>query len=435
MLVVVAPMSGGAELAGVLGDLAGQDHQNLIVRVAAPPDLDTAVDGLDPEHVLPIRRAGCYADAFDAVVASKTLASSVVFCRDDVEPAPDAISAMLACGEKHDAAIVGCKVVERTRPDRLVSVGLGIDKLGGTMHRVDIDELDQGQHDSVSDALAADFSFFLVDAELLASLDGFDRHIARVGADVDFCWRAHAVGAKIAVAADAAVLHDPPRLDTRRRMRHQLRSVFGTYGVANLLLAVPLLLVLSLAELAGAILTARPRRLRNIVGAWTWNIARLPSLFERRARIHRARAVADVRLRYKLLDRDPAWRLFDYTRHDADEERNRGQEFVDALRSASTRAGVAMWLVLLVAFVFGSRLILTGDLPAVGQFQPLPDQPGHLIAQWWTGYSKAGLGVESVGPTGALGAGLLFTVLSPVAEGMERSRTSPRSLSRMARRS
>src|SRR5207237_895784 len=74
-------------------------------------------------------------------------------------------------------------------------------------------ELDQEQHDGVRDVFAVPGACTLVRSDLFTSLRGFDVVMADHGSDVDLCWRAQALGARVMVAPAARVRH----LEAERR--------------------------------------------------------------------------------------------------------------------------------------------------------------------------------------------------------------------------
>src|SRR5205814_9209867 len=82
-------------------------------------------------------------------------ASHFLFLHDDVALAPDSVRVMVEEAFRSNAGIVGPKFVEWSRPERLLAVGLGVDKLGSPSSLVEPGELDQEQHDAVRDVFAS----------------------------------------------------------------------------------------------------------------------------------------------------------------------------------------------------------------------------------------------------------------------------------------
>ena len=75
-------------------------------------------------------------------------------CHDDVAPDPDAVRLLVEEALRSNAGIVGPKLVEWDAPERLLAVGLAVDKTGAVAPVVERGELDQEQHDAVRDVFA-----------------------------------------------------------------------------------------------------------------------------------------------------------------------------------------------------------------------------------------------------------------------------------------
>ena len=133
-------------------------------------------------------------------------------------------------------------------------------------------------------------------ADLFEELGGFDTAIVAMGEDLDLCWRAQVVGARIIVAPDARVRHleelaggartidqalaggpggrrakYPVTLQELQR-RHELLAVFKCYGPFHLVRVVPQILVLAVGEVIVAELAGNRARARAVVRAWRWNL-------------------------------------------------------------------------------------------------------------------------------------------------------------------
>ena len=110
----------------------------------------------------------------------------------------------------------------------------------------------------------------LVRADLFSEIGGYDEGIDYLLDDVSLCWRAHVAGARVIVAPDARVRHLEALgvrrpVDDRRRLqaRHRLRVLLSSSSAIGLVVAVPKLAILNLAEviwtLAGRPHPPRPR--------------------------------------------------------------------------------------------------------------------------------------------------------------------------------
>ena len=110
------------------------------------------------------------------------------------------------------------KLVSWDDPDRLLHVGMAVDKGGAVVDRVEPGEVDHGQHDAVRDVFLAPGGCTLVRADLFAELGGFDPDVFVMGEDLDLCWRAQIAGARVLVAPQARVRHLELLASGRRRL-------------------------------------------------------------------------------------------------------------------------------------------------------------------------------------------------------------------------
>ncbi len=215
------------------------------------------------------------------------------------------------------------KIVSWNDPERLVHVGMTVDKGGAVVDRVHANEIDHGQHDAVRDVFLAPGGCVLVRADLFEVIGGFDPAIVAMGEDLDLCWRAQVAGARIIVAPDARVRHleelaagrrerssrhwsrtgdgPPERPVTLQELqrRHELLAVFKCYGRFHLLRVVPQVVVLAIVEVIVAELAGGRDRARAVIRAWRWNLGRLGT-------IRAAAAGGAARVRLTRRQRDPS---------------------------------------------------------------------------------------------------------------------------------
>ena len=189
-----------------------------------------------------------------------------LFCHDDVALAPDAVRLLVEEAIRSNASVVGPKLVRWSQPEQLLEVGLDVDKLGHLAPRVEVGELDQEQHDAVSDVFAISGAVQLVRADLFRALEGFDRDMGAIGENVDFCWRAHVSGARVMVVPSAVARHRTGMVDRRSdaavellRERHRVRTLLSVYGIGHSLRVVPQGLLYALIRGLGALLTGTSR--------------------------------------------------------------------------------------------------------------------------------------------------------------------------------
>jgi len=399
-------------------------------------------------------------------------ASFFLFCHDDVVPRRNAVSVMVEESFRSNAGVVTPKFVRWDDPRVLLHVGLSADKAGAMVERLSEGEVDHGQHDNVRDVFVAPEGCTLVRADLFTELGGYDPVIAAMAADLDLSWRAHVAGARVVVCPEAAVRHleavaggvrpelaadgSPLPSDQALLRRYELRTVLKCYGTFHLLRVVPQLIALSLGEIALALAAGNRARARVVFDAWRWNVAHRAELRQARRRVQRGRQVPDAEIR--RLQSSGSARLsayvsniahlgFDATHRqmvaltgatvaegeveaaapeltgsvggafseDADFDelddlgrRGRRPGRPRILASRSSRLG-AMVLVAIV-LVFGSRSLLTGRLPLVGQFLPLLSWTGTWH-QFFSGWQPAGVGTTAPASPAFAALGVVGTVL------------------------
>ncbi len=393
--------------------LGGQDYPNqsvLVMDAGAGGDSARRVASVLPDAYL--RRVPSkpgFAAAANDVLQTVQGASFLVFCHDDVAMDPDAIRLLVEEALRSNAGIVAPKVVEWDHPDRLLEVGLVVDKTGACGSVVDRGELDQEQHDAVKDVFAVSNTCLLVRSDLFSELGGFDAEMGDHGADVDLCWRAQVAGARVVVAPAARVRHH--RGDERHRedavdkdaaqSRHHLRTMFKSYSLLHLLRVVPQAAVVTIVETIVALLARRWGEARQLIAAWLWNLRRVRRLRPLRQAVRRSRSVPDSEVR-RLQVRGSV-RLTNYLQRRLHaEERARalvsaGQELVESVWQGPARAAAALLGLVALALLIGSRELFTGRLPAVGQLAPFP-RVSTLLTHYVDGWRTTGLGSPSSAP-------------------------------------
>ena len=409
VVAVVVADEPGPWFEEALASLGAQDYPNQSVLV-----MDSGRPGAEVSRrvaaVLPdayLRRMS--GDSGFAAVANDVLetvkgASFLVFCQDDVALEPDAVRLMVEEALRSNAGIVGPKVVEWDRPDRLLDVGLAVDKTGACTQVVERGELDQEQHDGVRDVFAVSATCMLVRADLFSELGGFDPTMGDHGADVDFCWRAQLVGARVVVAPEARARHrqggtEPVDAGIDRLItRNHLRSMLKNYSLLHLVRVLPQAAVVTVFEAVIAVLSRRWSEARELVSAWWWNFRHLSDLRAMRRAVNQARAVPDSEVR-RLQVRGSVRLTFYLQRRLHAEERAQalvaaGQELVGTVVGRGpVRAATLLLGVVLLAIVVGSRDLLAERLPAVGELAPFP-RPSALLTEYLSGWRTSGLGSE-----------------------------------------
>jgi len=317
----------------------------------------------------------------------------------------------------------------------------------------------------------------LIRADLFGELDGYDPTIVAMGEDLDLCWRAQVVGARIVVAPDARVRHlevlasgerpletsilaaadpavdagaapadaaidspnsgDPARPVTLQELqrRHELLAALTCYSRSHLVRVVPQIFLLAVGEVVVAELAGNRTRARAVVRAWRWNLGRTSAIRARRSVLQPKRRTSDKEIR--LLQVRGSARLSAYFRRvfqfgfhgaHADElaaaaavsaetygiadeglELEPDVEQTEAGRVAG-RVRLATWLVAALLVIIGSRGVLTGRMPALGQFTPFPSW-SSTFSQFFTGWHPSGVGTTAPATPALAISGVVGTIL------------------------
>ncbi len=332
VVAVVVAHDPGPWFEETLASLASQDYAELSVLVldaGSAGELTARVAAVLPTaYVRRFEENRGFGATVNEVSAMVEGAAYYLVCHDDVALFPDAVHLMVEEAFRSNAGMVSPKVVSWDDPERLIHVGMVVDKGGSVVDRVHVNEIDHGQHDAVRDVFVAPGGATLVRADLFDELGGFDASIVGMGEDLDLCWRAQGIGARIIVAPDARVRHleqlaagirpldpglarpDPVgRRDRRDRAqshpvtlqelqrRHELLAVLKCYGPFHLVRVVPQVLVLAAGEVVVAELAGNRARTRAVVRAWRWNLGRLPETRHRRKELKAHRRLGDKEIR------------------------------------------------------------------------------------------------------------------------------------------
>ncbi|EAR24803.1 regulatory protein [marine actinobacterium PHSC20C1] len=123
----------------------------------------------------------------------------------DSAPDPGALRALLGAVEiAPSVAVAGPKLVRWDNPAVISNFGESLTPLGRSLGLVN-DELDQAQHDILTDTLGVAGAGMLVRRQVWTALGGFDPKLTSVDAALDFCVRARLAGHRVVAVADARV--------------------------------------------------------------------------------------------------------------------------------------------------------------------------------------------------------------------------------------
>jgi GT2 family glycosyltransferase len=437
--VVVTHDAPGNRLDQVLRALAVQDYPNLdmlVVDTGTIDPTDRVRAALPAARVRRVDGNPGFGAAANVVLDMVSGAEFYVFCHDDALPNPGAVTALVTAASRWDADVVGPKLVEWDDDHRFSQFGLTVDKVGVSLPFVERGELDQGQHDGLRDVFAVPGAFTLVRAERFAEIGGFDEAITFLGDALSLSWRARVAGARVLVTSAARVRHAEAfaaRPDgvhaSRLAARHRVRVLLTSYRATSLLRVVPQALVLAMVEAIGAIVTGRPGRARAALGAWPWNLRRLPSLLAARREVARFRSVSDREVRRHQVRGVVGPRLT-LMRVGGDGRTGGGRHGLASRRVAAvpvrghmtvdpaawSPATVLVAACLAAVVVFGSRHLVTRTVPVVGEMVPVGGGTRGLLGAWAGGWRPVGLGADAATPALAGAFGLLGTVLAGQVE-------------------
>lgn len=421
VVVVLVTHDPGWWFEETLASIGGQRYANTSVLVvdagsADPDGVRARVAAVLPgAHLRRLEENPGFGAAVNQGVRSVQGAAFHLLCHDDVRLEPDAVQVLVEEAFRSNAGVVGPKVVDWAEPRRLLQVGMGADRYGNPSPYVERGDLDQAQHDAVRDAFFLPGSATLIRADLFDALGGFDPEITFHGDDLDLCWRAHVAGARVVVAPAARVGHLEALgarrpVDDRRRLqlRHRLRSmrVCSTFGTR--VRTTPLALLAAFAEILHSLVLGRFRHARDVATAWTWNVRHAASARVRRRALAGVRGVPDREVR-ALQVRGNA-RISGYVRGRLGREGVGGRDVVSNLREARATTSLVVMGLLVLFLAVGSRELLWGSLPAVGDL-PWFDPAGELLGRWLSGHDAVGLGSTDPNATGFGVVGVLGTIL------------------------
>lgn len=443
VVAVLVTRDPGPWLEEALRALAGQDYPALSVLVldngsvedptariaAAMPGAFVRRRGQQAAHGLGFPSAAN--EALDIVEG----ATFLLFCHDDVTPDRDAVRLMVEEAYRSNAGIVGPKFVQDEHPEILLEVGMAVDRYGVPFSGIEPDEVDQEQHDAVRDVFFVSNAAMLVRTDLFHELAGFDPATFPGADDVDLCWRARLAGARVIVVPAARVRHRqatadetrPPAAlepqEVRAKTRSRIRVLCKSYSGPSLVWVLPSALILGLAEVLGLLLTGRVRRGTALLAGWLSAFAHPGELRRAHVKTQRLRRVDDGDVRDLMIRGSARLRALVTTRLHAAEHltdvssrtRLRVQSAADRLR----RAPAVIASVLAVLVLFGSRSLLLGRVPAVGDFQSWPGA-GAAWATFAGSWRMTFMGSEHAA-TPAFGLISLFNALLLGHAGLARS--------------
>jgi len=316
VVAVVVTRDPGPWFDATMASLVEQDYGDLSILVldaGSAEDPTARVAAVAPRaFVRRLDRDEGYGASANHVLQMVEGASLYLFCHDDVALDPDAVHLLVEEAYRSNSGVVAPKQVGWYDDRRLLHVGLAVDKGGAVVDRVHASELDHGQHDAVRDIFVAPGGCMLVRADLFVELGGFDTAIVLMGEDLDLCWRAQVLGARVVLAPAARVRHlerlasgarpVPPSAGAgvslqELQRRHELYVVLKAYSRPQLVRIVPQVLALAVAEVVVALATGHRQRATAVLHAWHWNLTHRSAIRRGRRLLEAGRRVPDAPIR------------------------------------------------------------------------------------------------------------------------------------------
>ena len=308
VVAVVVTRNPGVALDDTLASLLGQDQRNLSILVIDDGSDDAVFDRVAAvapgAFVRRCERPIGFGAAANLVTEMVQGASHYLFCHDDIALAPDAVRLLAASAVSMAAAVAGPKVVAWENHERFLSLGYAIDRVGTPVSLVELDELDQGQHDQMREVTAAHGAALLVRTETFATIGGYLASLTDpstgtnrgsgvapgpdLGEDLDLCLRARRAGGRVIIVPSARVAHQglvhglseavespalarpiPSEPEVRPvaeqrllRERNRIRSIVANATGTQLVIVLPLLLLQALRRGAPSAAAVGGRRSR-----------------------------------------------------------------------------------------------------------------------------------------------------------------------------
>ena len=401
-VVVAVTVVHGVDPAATIAAVARQD------RTAA----SVSVIGADPETAPDLQHSP---DLETLVAALGNDVEYVWILHGDAEPRPDALRFLVEEAERHDAALVGSKLLIAGTKDTLESVGSATDVFGEPYSGLDEGEVDLEQYDVVRDVAFVASISMLVRRDVLRGLRGLDPAVPPIAAGLDLSQRVRIAGGRVMVTPSSEVFHHG-RCEKDDGGWHEqagrLRAMMKAYRPVTLLWMVPFAFVTGLLDALGNLFLGRWRPTPRLALTWAWNLWRLPSTLGARRNIARVRQVGDEELfryqvrgsvRLRIVGSELSNRLLGMF----DEDRVLTRRAFELWSSSTTWAAFAA----VVAVVVGVRAVFLGGLPVVGHSLPFVADAGAALGRYFGGWNAAGLGSDTaVHPAAGLG-GVVQTLL------------------------
>ncbi len=203
---------GGDHLQHTLDALRTQERMPdalVVVLTQADDEAREQVAAAGATHIVELSEPLSFGEAIRAgerlLDAPASDADALWLLAEDSAPEPRALQALVATLETaRSVAVTAPKLLAWDGPSRIEGLGRSMTRTGRSLPIV-TDELDQGQHDGLSDVLGVDPAAILVRHTVWRDLDGFDPGLPTVDDGLDLGVRARLAGHRVTVAPAAHV--------------------------------------------------------------------------------------------------------------------------------------------------------------------------------------------------------------------------------------
>jgi GT2 family glycosyltransferase len=135
-------------------------------------------------------------------------AAWVFLLNNDATVAPDCVSKLAASALRHQAGLIGPKILYHTPPDLIWSAGGRVSLWSGAIEHIGLREPDHGQHDSPRDVRYLSACALLADRKVFEQAGTLDpAFYPAYVEDVDLCFRARKAGFRVLYEPSAKAWH------------------------------------------------------------------------------------------------------------------------------------------------------------------------------------------------------------------------------------
>ncbi|MFU8945640.1 glycosyltransferase [Mycetocola zhadangensis] len=204
--------NGSSHLQDTLDALAAQTRQPdsiIAVACASPTEAKKALEAAGVDRIVEagdrLNFGAALAEGVRVIPQSGGPDEFLWLLAQDTTPAPDALERLVGALEvAPSVAVAGPKVLDARDGVTIVSLGQALTPLGATVSLVG-EELDQGQHDAVSDVLGVSPEGMLIRHAVWEEVGGFDTAFGSTDDSLDFSVRVRLAGHRVVVVPPARV--------------------------------------------------------------------------------------------------------------------------------------------------------------------------------------------------------------------------------------